>query len=176
MSPGMMLKSCVRSEEHTSELQSHLNIVCRLLLEKNQAVPGIRGDVQCDDPGIADGVSDADAYGGGQPPETPFFFNDTATTEIYTLPYTTLFRSQKIVFHQSKSPLRQGSYRGLAATANHFARETHLDELARAVKMDPLEFRLKNLKDDRQSAVLAAAGRAFGWGKTKSSGSGYGIA
>src|SRR4029434_9240517 len=25
---------CVRSEEHTSELQSHLNLVCRLLLEK----------------------------------------------------------------------------------------------------------------------------------------------
>src|SRR5260370_10661044 len=26
----------VRSEEHTSELQSHLNIVCRLLLEKKK--------------------------------------------------------------------------------------------------------------------------------------------
>jgi isoquinoline 1-oxidoreductase len=84
--------------------------------------------------------------------------------------------NQKIVFHQSKSPLRQGSYRGLAATANHFARESHLDELARAVKMDPLEFRLKNLKDERQSAVLTAAAKAFGWGKAKTSGSGYGIA
>jgi CO/xanthine dehydrogenase Mo-binding subunit len=83
--------------------------------------------------------------------------------------------NQKIVFHQSKSPLRQGSYRGLAATANHFARETHLDELARAVKIDPLEFRLKNLKDERQSAVLNAAAKAFGWGKTKTSGQGYGI-
>lgn len=83
--------------------------------------------------------------------------------------------NQKIVFHQSKSPLRQGSYRGLAATANHFARESHLDELARAVKMDPLQFRLKNLKDDRQSAVLNAAAKAFGWGKTKTGGSGHGI-
>src|SRR4029434_8033096 len=27
----------LRSEEHTSELQSHLNLVCRLLLEKNKA-------------------------------------------------------------------------------------------------------------------------------------------
>src|SRR5438477_9664484 len=27
-----------RSEEHTSELQSHVNIVCRLLLEKNNPV------------------------------------------------------------------------------------------------------------------------------------------
>lgn len=84
--------------------------------------------------------------------------------------------NQKIVVHQSKSLLRQGSYRGLAATANHFARETHLDELSREVKMDPLEFRLKNLKDERQSAVLNAAAKAFGWGKAKSSGSGYGIA
>src|SRR5690242_20984815 len=27
-----------RSEEHTSELQSHVNIVCRLLLEKNKVI------------------------------------------------------------------------------------------------------------------------------------------
>src|SRR6266571_3421631 len=43
-----------RSEEHTSELQSHVNLVCRLLLEKKKNI----------------------FY---------FFFNDTATTEIYTL-------------------------------------------------------------------------------------------
>src|SRR6266568_7529858 len=48
-------------------------------------------------------------------------------------------------FHQANSPLRQGSYRGLAATANHFARESHIDELAHTVMMDPLAFRLKNL-------------------------------
>src|SRR5260370_26106163 len=29
----------VRSEEHTSELQSHLNLVCRLLLEKKKKTP-----------------------------------------------------------------------------------------------------------------------------------------
>jgi nicotinate dehydrogenase subunit B len=85
--------------------------------------------------------------------------------------------NQKIVFHQAKSPLRQGSYRGLAATANHFAREVHIDELAHAVKMDPLEFRLKNLKDERMKAVLTAAAKAFGWGKSRSAPHcGYGIA
>jgi isoquinoline 1-oxidoreductase len=76
---------------------------------------------------------------------------------------------QKTEFHQSRSPLRQGSYRGLAATANHFARETHIDELAALVKMDPLEFRLRNLKDARLRAVFEAAAKAFGWGDTKSS-------
>src|SRR4029434_3433915 len=47
--------SLIRSEEHTSELQSHLNLVCRLLLEKK---------ILC---------------------RMLFFLNDTAPTEIYTL-------------------------------------------------------------------------------------------
>src|SRR5260370_5182382 len=33
-SPGLLQGPRLRSEEHTSELQSHLNLVCRLLLEK----------------------------------------------------------------------------------------------------------------------------------------------
>ncbi len=85
--------------------------------------------------------------------------------------------NQNIQFHPSNSPLRQGSYRGLAATANHFARETHIDELAHSLKMDPLEFRLKNTKDERMRAVLGAAASKFGWGKTKPTpGRGCGIA
>ncbi len=82
--------------------------------------------------------------------------------------------NQRIVFHEVKSPLRQGSYRALAATANHFARESHMDELAHAVKMDPLEFRLKNLKDERLRAVFQAAAKQFGWGKSKN-GDGHGF-
>jgi nicotinate dehydrogenase subunit B len=84
--------------------------------------------------------------------------------------------NQKIVFHETNSPLRQGSYRALAATANHFARESHMDELAHAVKMDPLEFRLKNLKDERLRAVFQAAAKQFGWGKPKTApGQGFGM-
>jgi isoquinoline 1-oxidoreductase len=81
-----------------------------------------------------------------------------------------------IQFHESKSPLRQGSYRGLAATANHFARECHIDELAQAVNMDPLSFRLHNIKDERMRGVLEAATKAFGWGKSKpANGRGFGL-
>jgi isoquinoline 1-oxidoreductase len=83
--------------------------------------------------------------------------------------------NQRIVFHPTNSPLRQGSYRALAATANHFARESHMDEMAQAVKMDPLEFRLKNLKDERLRAVFEAAAKQFGWGKSKSAGQGFGM-
>ena len=85
--------------------------------------------------------------------------------------------NQRIEFHPTKAPLRQGSYRALAATANQFARESHMDELANAVKMDPLEFRLKNLKDDRQKAVFQAAANKFGWRHPKKApGQGFGIA
>jgi len=60
------------------------------------------------------------------------------------------------LFHPAKSPLRQGSYRALAATANHYAREMHMDEMARALGVDAVEFRLRHLKDDRLRAVLTA--------------------
>jgi nicotinate dehydrogenase subunit B len=90
---------------------------------------------------------------------------------VYEIP------NQKNEFHAVKSPLRQGSYRALASTANHFARETHIDELAAAIKTDPLEFRMKNLKDERFRAALDAAAKAFGWGKTKPDANhGFGIA
>ena len=85
--------------------------------------------------------------------------------------------NQDIQFHETKSPLRQGSYRGLAATANHFARETHVDELADLLKMDPLGFRLKNIKNERLRAVLEATAKSFGWTAFKSTtGQGIGIA
>ena len=84
--------------------------------------------------------------------------------------------NQHIQFHASQSPLRQGSYRGLAATANHFARESHMDELAQLVKMDPLEFRLKNLKNERLRAVFQAAAEKFGWSnRKKEPGHGFGM-
>ncbi len=85
--------------------------------------------------------------------------------------------NQQVEFHPSASPLRQGSYRALASTANHFARESHMDELAHALDMDPLKFRLLNLQDERIRAVLEVAAARFGWTeKTPTHGIGYGIA
>jgi isoquinoline 1-oxidoreductase len=85
--------------------------------------------------------------------------------------------ARHIQYHPAKSPLRQGSYRGLAATANHFARESHMDALAHAVQMDPVAFRMKNLSDPRLKAVLQAATDKFGWATAKSTPErGYGVA
>ncbi len=84
---------------------------------------------------------------------------------------------QRIVFHPTHSPLRQGSYRALAATANHFARESHMDELAHHLGRDPLQFRLQNLQDERLRAVLEAAAEQFGWEHAQPGpGQGIGIA
>jgi isoquinoline 1-oxidoreductase len=94
----------------------------------------------------------------------------SAIRSLYEVP------NQQSQFHGVSSPLRQGSYRALAATANHFARESHMDELAHAAGIDPLEFRLKNLKEPRLRAVIEAVARAFDWGKKVEAGHGIGIA
>ena len=84
---------------------------------------------------------------------------------------------QHVEYHAAASPLRQGSYRGLAATANHFARETHLDDIARSLSIDPLALRRANLRDARLLAVLDAAAERIGWAaRTKAPGRGFGLA
>jgi len=85
--------------------------------------------------------------------------------------------NQRTEYHAVPLILRSGSYRGLAATANHFARETHMDALASVAKMDPLEFRMKNLSNPRMRAVLEAAAKSFGWPRKKTQeGQGFGVA
>jgi isoquinoline 1-oxidoreductase len=81
------------------------------------------------------------------------------------------------VFHQTKTPLRQGSYRALAATANNYAREMHMDDMARALGVDAVEFRNRHLQSEpRLKAVLAAVAEKIGWPKPSSAGRSLGIA
>ncbi len=80
-------------------------------------------------------------------------------------------------FHRADSPLRSGSYRSLAAVANTFAREEHMDELASLAGRDPLEFRLAHSGDARLREVAARAAERFGWGRAKpGAGRGFGVA
>jgi isoquinoline 1-oxidoreductase len=65
------------------------------------------------------------------------------------------------------SPLKQGSYRALASTANTFARESVMDELAHLAGIDPLEFRLAHLPEGRLKDVLLAAARKFNWSERR---------
>jgi isoquinoline 1-oxidoreductase len=81
------------------------------------------------------------------------------------------------VFHATKTPLRQGSYRALAANANNFAREMHMDEMARALGVDAVEFRNRHLQGEpRLRAVLAAVAEKIGWPKPSAAGRSIGIA
>ncbi len=94
----------------------------------------------------------------------------SAINTMYEVP------NQLTEFHPVKAPLRQGSYRSLAAAANHFARESHMDDVAHACGMDPLEFRMKNLQHARLRAVYEAAAKEFNWqGRKKAPGHGFGI-
>jgi CO/xanthine dehydrogenase Mo-binding subunit len=79
----------------------------------------------------------------------------------YNIPNT------KILSAGSDSPLRQGAYRCLAATANNFARESFMDELAVAAEADPLEFRLAHLENKRIRNVLETAAQKFNWNERK---------
>lgn len=84
--------------------------------------------------------------------------------------------SWRLTFEPAVSPLPQGSYRALAATANNFARESHLDELAAAAGADPVEYRLRHLDDERLADVLRAAAEHIGWGADLDEGQAAGIA
>jgi isoquinoline 1-oxidoreductase len=69
-------------------------------------------------------------------------------------------------FRNCEAPLRSGSYRALASTANAFARESFMDELAAAANVDPLQFRLQHLSHSRLRAVLESAAASFGWDRS----------
>ena len=79
----------------------------------------------------------------------------SAIAPVYPFPNT------KIEFHNVKSPLKPGSYRGLAATANHFAREVHMDELAAAVDRSGAETPL--VIDVRQASEYEAGHLEGAW-------------
>ncbi len=103
------------------------------------------------------------------------FHNYNSGTAALGTPYDVA--NHLVQYHPVRSPLRQGSYRSLAGAANNFARESHMDAVAHAADIDPLEFRLKNLQEPRLRAVLEAVAEKYGWKARKPSAErGFGIA
>jgi isoquinoline 1-oxidoreductase len=60
-------------------------------------------------------------------------------------------------------PFGVGPWRAPSVNTNTFARESHIDILAAAAGIDPVEFRLNHLSDQRMRRVLEAAAKQFGW-------------
>lgn len=74
-------------------------------------------------------------------------------------------------------PFSTGPWRAPNANTNTFAREVQIDIMASAAGIDPLEFRLKNLKDEKMIGCLKAVADKFGYVPGKSpSGRGIGVA
>ncbi len=74
------------------------------------------------------------------------------------------FPSQKILLHYvTDMPIRMSALRGLGAYANVFALESFMDELAAAAGADPVEFRLRHMKDPRARAVIETCAQKAGW-------------
>ncbi|MCK5279893.1 MAG: xanthine dehydrogenase family protein molybdopterin-binding subunit [Cyclobacteriaceae bacterium] len=70
-----------------------------------------------------------------------------------------------------------GAWRAPANNTNTFVRESQIDTMASQIGMDPLEFRLKNLKNEKMIRTLKLAADKFGWEPIKGpSGKGWGIA
>ena len=74
-------------------------------------------------------------------------------------------------------PFAVGPWRAPSVNTNTFARESHIDTLARKAGIDPVEFRLKQLTDKRMRVVLQAAAKQFEWKPARTpSGRGVGVA
>ena len=109
-----------------------------------------------------------------QPPLAPHVGGHRNGDPLYVFP------RRRVVSHfVPNSPLRTSSQRGLGAYGNIFGIESFMDELAHAAGVDPVEFRLRHLVDERARAVIEAAAEKADWqpGRTAPrDGAGRGIA
>jgi nicotinate dehydrogenase subunit B len=74
------------------------------------------------------------------------------------------FPQQRVTNHLVRAaPLRTSALRSLGAHVNVFAIESFMDELASSVAADPVEFRLRHLKDSRARAVIEKVAEMAHW-------------
>lgn len=115
----------------------------------------------------------------GEPiaPRTMYVGGDRNAPTDYRIP------NEEVVMHWlERSPFRVSALRSLGGTANAYANECFVDELAHAADADPVRFRLDHLDDPRAIEVVRRAAGAAGWSlengwpATDGRGEGYGIA
>jgi CO/xanthine dehydrogenase Mo-binding subunit len=76
-------------------------------------------------------------------------------------------RSERALTHTVRGPFFTGPLRSPLRIQNTFANECFMDELCVQAKADPVEFRLKHLKDSRVIGVVKAAASAAKWSRRK---------
>lgn len=107
-----------------------------------------------------------------------YFAGGRGSEQFYDVPnHRTMSYGSGWTAPEGAHPFATGPWRAPANNTNTHARESHIDMLAAKAGVDPVEFRLRNLKDQRMRAVLQAAARKFGWTPAKSpSARGFGVA
>ena len=106
-----------------------------------------------------------------------FFGGERSSQPFYSIPhYRIISRGGWTRGAAGTHPFEVGAWRGPGSNTNTFARESHVDIMTARVGMDPVEFRLNNLTDERMKRVLLAAAEKFSWPPAKApSGRGFGV-
>lgn len=105
-----------------------------------------------------------------------YFFEARGSDTIYNVPnkLTTSYVARR---GSPVQPLPTGAWRAPGASSNTFARESHIDIMAAKAEIDPVEFRLRNLADEKMIAVIEALKDKFDYTPAKGpSGRGIGMA
>jgi isoquinoline 1-oxidoreductase len=106
-----------------------------------------------------------------------FYAGDRGAAHFYDIPNHRTASTGSSFSGGPPHPFATGAWRAPANNTNTFARESQIDIMAARAKMDPVEFRLKNLKDERAVRVLKAAAERFNWKPAPApSGRGLGVA
>jgi isoquinoline 1-oxidoreductase len=107
-----------------------------------------------------------------------YFAGERGAPQFYTIPHqSTVVHNSGWVGPPGSHPFATGPWRAPGNNTNTFARESQIDVMATKAGMDPLEFRVKNLSDQKMLRVLRTAAEKFGWKPAKApSGRGFGIA
>ncbi|MHC4946369.1 MAG: xanthine dehydrogenase family protein molybdopterin-binding subunit, partial [Planctomycetota bacterium] len=106
-----------------------------------------------------------------------YFAGERGSEHFYDIPHHSTMSYGGWRGAPGTHPFGTGAWRAPANNTNTFARECHIDMMAAETGADPLEFRLRNMKDERMLRVLKAAAEKFGWTPGKPpSGRGFGIA
>jgi len=107
-----------------------------------------------------------------------YFAGERGSQQFYTVPnHSTTVYNANWTGGAGTHPFATGPWRAPANNTNTFARESQIDIMAAKAGIDPVEFRLQHLRDEKMQRVIKAAAEKFGWKPTKGpSGRGYGIA
>ena len=104
------------------------------------------------------------AFAPRSPAPPPGAFNNNSNgVPSYLAQGTGTVQSGRVVTHAVESRFWTGPLRSPARLQNTFAHESFIDELAAKAKADPVEFRLRHLRDARLKEVLAAAAKTANW-------------